>query len=271
MLHDIIPLTLNEEPYKTEKDEYFTSYLNNNILKSNKIITNSDFTKNEFLKYCKKQNITNIPPIKSTLLPYQYRNTSRIFGKKIIKKAKITILLPGTIEPRKQQLLFMDIFNKFIKQNPFANVELIAFGHLNCPLQVINEKIAQSGGKIKYLGVINNETLRELYKTATFTCFISKYEGYGFPVAESLWHGTPVLTSCFGSMYEIAQGGGCYCVDTNNPTAIYDGLEIMVKMPYLLKKLQKDLDDTELLNWEKYGELILKEIIDKEYWIDDEN
>ena len=53
---------------------------------------------------------------------------------------------------------------------------------------------------------------------ATFTCFISIYEGFGFPISESLWHGIPVLTSNFGSMEEIAICGGCYSINTNNGT-----------------------------------------------------
>ena len=52
------------------------------------------------------------------------------------------------------------------------------------------------------MGLVSNEVLFDLYKNATFTVFISKYEGYGFPIAESLWHGTPVLISNCGSMIE---------------------------------------------------------------------
>ena len=43
--------------------------------------------------------------------------------------------------------------------------------------------------------------------------FPSLAEGYGLPVAESLVSGTPVITSRFGSMEEIAQGGGTLSVD----------------------------------------------------------
>jgi glycosyltransferase involved in cell wall biosynthesis len=267
LLHDIIPLKLQDEVYKTQ--DYYIAYFNNNILHTNKLITNSEFTKTEFLKYCENNNIKNVPPIKSVLLPYQYRNKERVLKNKNknIKtlnsnssNSKISILLPGTIEPRKQQLLFMELFNNFIKNNPTIDIELIAFGHLSYDIRLINEQINISKGKIKYLGVIDNEKLCDLYKNATFTCFISKYEGYGFPIAESLWHGTPVLTSCFGSMYEIATRGGCYCIDTTNPNAIYHGLDTLVKNPRLLKKLREELDNSSLPSWENYTDKILLEI-----------
>ena len=259
ILHDIIPLVLKDDVYKNEKD-YFNKYLYQNILKSSKILTNSEFTKTEFLKYCNSNEITKIPEIKSILLPYQYRNKKRVYNN-INNNTKITILLPGTIEPRKQQVLFMEIFNRFIKNNPNIDVELIAFGHINYPINIIEEQVANSRGKIKFLGIINNEELFELYKKATFTCFLSKYEGYGFPIAESLWHGTPVLTSCFSSMYEIAEVGGCYCIDSTNQTIIYNALEILIKKPKLLAKLKEDLDKSTLSSWNDYAEKILLEIL----------
>jgi glycosyltransferase involved in cell wall biosynthesis len=168
--------------------------------------------------------------------------------------------LPGTIEPRKQQLLVMELFNKFIQNHPEVNVELITFGHSNYPHYIINEQIQKSKNKIKYLGIISNTDMMELYKTATFSCFLSKYEGYGLPVAESLWHGVPVLTSCLGSMAEIASCGGCYCINAYNPTDIYDALCILIKNPKIVLKLKEDLLKTKLISWDDYAENIYKEI-----------
>lgn len=266
ILHDIIPLVIDEHPYITERDK-FGKYFYSNVLKANKLIGNSEFTKKEFIKYCTLQEVINIPSIKSIMLPYQYRNTARIFPKinaqethEYMNNKKVTILLPGTIEPRKQQLLVMEYFNYFIKSHPFLNVELIAFGHSTYPEYVINEQIKQSANKIKYLGNISNSDMINLYKTATFTCFVSKYEGYGLPVAESLWHGTPVLTSCFGSTSEIGACGGCYFVNAYHPKDIYDGLCILIKNPTIILQLKEELCKANLLSWKEYAEQIYNEL-----------
>jgi len=262
ILHDIIPLVLEDVTYLNERPNFY-KYFNNLILKADKIIGNSEFTKNEFLKFCTLNDISTHPPITSILLPYQYRDTKRIVSfNNNITNSKITILLPGSIEPRKQQLLVMELFNKFIKKNPFLNVELIAFGHSTYPYYIIDEQIKQSGNKIKYLGTISNKEMIELYKNATFTCFLSKYEGYGLPVAESLWHGKPVLTSCLGSMAEIARCGGCYCVNAYNPNDIYDALCILIKNPKIVLKLKEDIMKTSLISWNEYAEKIYTEICD---------
>ena len=260
ILHDIIPLVL--DCYSSEKDRFKTYFLNN-ILPSDKIITVSNFSKIEFYDYCKKTmpNLKNcLPTVKSILLPYQYRNRKRNINKEI--KKKISILLPGSIEDRKQQLLFIKLFNKFIQLNPKIDVELITFGHiyLNKKEEVL-EEIKKSNNKIKYLDVIDNDKLFDLYKKASFCCYISYYEGFGLPISESLWHGTPVLTANFGSMYEVSKKGGCYCIDTTNENEIYEALEKLVKNPDLLEKLKKEIECANFTTWETYADEVYNEIL----------
>jgi glycosyltransferase involved in cell wall biosynthesis len=204
---------------------------------------------------------TNVLPIvNSCLLPYQYRNKERIINES--NNNKITILLPGTIEPRKQQITFMKLFNQFIRVNPDINVELIIFGHLWYPENILNTEINKSNGKMKYLGVISNETLFDLYKTSSFSCFISTYEGYGFPISESLWHGTPVLTANFGAMNEVAQYGGCYCIDTTNESEIYEAMNKLIKEPEILMKLKKEISQASFTKWTDYVNEIYKILIE---------
>ena len=258
ILHDIIPLILQE--YNFLKDN-FKTYFDNNILHSNKIITNSNFTKEEFLRYTIKNKLvkSHFPEVKSILLPYQYRN--KLFSKYKNNDNKVTILVAGTVEPRKQQIRLLRIFNDFLIKNPNIDVELIVFGRVIyiCENDFFKE-INKSNGKIKYLDIIDNEKLFELYKKATFTVFISKYEGYGFPIAESIWHGTPVLISNFGSMKEVASCGGCYYVDTNNDVSIYEGLHKLITDKELIQTLKNEIDENKLTTWSSYAVEIYENI-----------
>jgi len=259
ILYDIIPLVLPEYVFLYEN---FKSYVYHNLLNSDRIITISNFTKEEFLKYAEKNELYSIefPSVISVPLPHQYRNKKRILASNNVDK-KIKILLPGTVEPRKQQMKMVKLFNKFIQLHPEIDVELIIFGTvLDIYKDEFNEEIKLSMGKIIYLGIIDNETLFRLYKTSTFLCFISKYEGYGFPISESLWHGLPVLTGNFGSMAEIAKCG-CYCIDTNNENEIYEALNHLIKNPILIEKLKNEINNCSLTKWCEYAEKIYKEIL----------
>jgi glycosyltransferase involved in cell wall biosynthesis len=263
ILYDIIPMKLEE--YKAINKGGFKSYIDYSLLFSNKIITISNFTKNEFLQYVNQNELYNIhfPIVTCVSLPYQYRDKKRIINN-LIEREKIIILLPGTIEPRKQQIRLMKIFNKFIKKNPEIDVELITFGNI-VPLcqNDFDNYVNESNGKIKYLGIIDNEKLFELYKMANFTCFISLYEGFGFPISESLWHGVPVLTSNFGSMKEVTSCGGCHSIDTKNENEIYEALNHLIINPLFIEKLKHEIYKSSLTTWKDYAEKIYTEIIEE--------
>ena len=66
--------------------------------------------------------------------------------------------------------------------------------------------------------------LSELYRHAAFTIFPSLYEGWGLPVGESLWHGTPCITSDRSSMPKVG-GALCDYVDPMSVDSIADAVE----------------------------------------------
>jgi len=271
ILYDIIPLILPD--YNCIR-EPFKLYMLHNLLHANKIITISNFTKIEFIKYCQQNNLYsfNFPIVENISLPHQYRNKlkelSTIHENKDENENeqqfsnKITILVPGTVEPRKQQLKLVKIFNSFLQNNSSVDVEMIIFGNVLAVLEEeINNEIEKSNGKIKYLGIINNEKLAELYGKSTFSCFISQYEGFGFPIAESLWHGIPVLTSNFGSMLEISNCGGCYSINSHSDIEIYDALENLIKKPKIIQKLRSEINKNKFITWYDYCKSIYVEIL----------
>ena len=260
VLYDIIPLVLQDY---YDSSGIFKKYLTENLLHCDKIISISNFTKNEFEKYC-NTNGFKIPKISSILLPNQFRDTSRIIQEdSVINQEKIVILLPGTIEPRKQQILFMRMFLKFINFNPDYKVELVVYGQVVDSFKgTVNDLVSKSNGHIIYLGLISDEQIRELYKIASFLCFISIYEGYGFPVSESLWNGVPVLTSNSGSMAEIAVAGGCFTINTSKKEEIYNAIDILIKEPKHLSTLREQIKNTHLSTWSQYTDCIYRELIE---------
>jgi hypothetical protein len=48
-----------------------------------------------------------------------------------------------------------------------------------------------------------------LYRTAAVFLFLSRYEGFGFPVIESMAIGTPIIHSTASCLAEIAGAAGC--------------------------------------------------------------
>lgn len=64
------------------------------------------------------------------------------------------------------------------------------------------------GAPITFLGSVSHAELVRLVQGAYFTVYVSRGEGFGLPVTESLSAGVPVLTSSVSSMPEAAVGLG---------------------------------------------------------------
>ena len=64
--------------------------------------------------------------------------------------------------------------------------------------------------QVKFLGMVSDARLCELYQQATMTVYPSLYEGFGFPVLDSLLHGAPVLCSYNSSLTELESPGVFY-------------------------------------------------------------
>ena len=79
-----------------------------------------------------------------------------------------------------------------------------------------------------FLNAVSDEELSWLFDNALFSVYVSFYEGWGVPVAESLARGTPCITANVGSMLEIADGIVYYSSPASTD-------EFLAQVQYLLK------------------------------------
>ncbi len=75
------------------------------------------------------------------------------------------------------------------------------------------DELRAAGRPVESVSRLSDRLLWATYRIASFTVFPSLNEGFGLPVAESVDAGTPVVTSRYGSMREIAAGGGALLAD----------------------------------------------------------
>lgn len=105
--------------------------------------------------------------------------------------------------------------------------------------------------RVRFLGMIPEEDLPAVYKGAHATLFVSKMEGFGLPIVESMASGTPVLISSTSSLPEIA-GGAAIAVPYDDLRAIQLGIEILVKdQSTYISCVEKGLMRAREFSWEK--------------------
>jgi glycosyltransferase involved in cell wall biosynthesis len=271
IVYDVIPL---------KRDEYLpirqihSNYLQHLTL-ADFLITIS-FSVAEDIKnfYCNtaKSAQFHLPLIKDALLPHELSGMSRqSFSEP--QSDRLTILSIGTVEPRKNQVSLIKAYSKFRQQYPDISCELKIVGNVHSlVLEQINELIANVPG-LEVLNFVPDDQVIELYRRAAFTAFPSVEEGYGLPIAESLWLGVPCLCANFGSMAEIASGVGALCIDTRDEDQLYKGLERMILDAELRKSLRNEAATRRLSTWKEYARSVLDHLEDAPgisravYWV----
>jgi glycosyltransferase involved in cell wall biosynthesis len=128
------------------------------------------------------------------------------------------ILVVSTLEPRKNGRFLLDWFLR-TKVLP-ASMELWWVGPPGWLCDRFKRLRWQAQGRrLRFLGMISDRQLCEAYRQAAFTIYPSLYEGFGFPVLDSLRHGTPVLSGFNSSLQEFA-GPGVFYFDACDPGSL---------------------------------------------------
>jgi glycosyltransferase involved in cell wall biosynthesis len=109
---------------------------------------------------------------------------------------------------------------------------------------------------------VSDATLTELMRIARFTVFPSLNEGYGLPIVESLAVGTPVVTSRYGSMAEIAGGGGTVTVDPRDDDDIAAGIRTLLTDDALLARREAEATARPRGTWAAYSDALWKFLVE---------
>lgn len=99
----------------------------------------------------------------------------------------------------------------------------------------------------------DDDALQRAYRDARFTVFPSLHEGYGLPVVESLAHGTPVITTGYGSTGEIARSGGCLVVDPRRDEDIREAMRTLLTSDVALEDLRVQIAHRPVGSWDDYA------------------
>jgi glycosyltransferase involved in cell wall biosynthesis len=136
------------------------------------------------------------------------------------------VLVPGTIEPRKNHLRVLSAFEQLILQRPGDDdLQLVIAGRAGWGAEPVLRAIEHSPvrARVRHLGYVPDGDIAALMTGAACVAYVSVYEGFGLPVLEAMACGSPVVTSNTSSMPEAAGDAG-FLVDPNDVADITRGL-----------------------------------------------
>lgn len=135
--------------------------------------------------------------------------------KSLLKNDRIQeeyILSVSTIQPRKNHILLLKIWKKFISEYGFDNIpKLKIIGKKGWEIDEFFNFLSINSdlnAKVEIIHNVGENELKQLYYNALFTIYPSFYEGWGLPICESLSYGKLCLSSNTSSMPE-AGGNSC--------------------------------------------------------------
>ncbi len=163
-------------------------------------------------------------------------------------------LVVSTIEPRKNADFLFDWFQKTTLLPPEMELWWVGkLGWMTSRADVQRKANPPGGRRVRLLGNVSDARLCRLYQKAAWSIYPSRYEGFGFPILDSLRHSTPVLSSCTSSMGEFDHPG-VFFFDPHDPATVdlaWQRLQATQTIPIS----QARLDD--LYNWDRVARALL--------------
>lgn len=172
------------------------------------------------------------------------------------------VLCVGTHEPRKNHLALLHASELLWREGLRFNLVLVGGRSWNDDRFQDTVTAARARNRpVETMRTMSDEMLWAAYRLARCTVFPSLNEGFGLPVAESLACGTPVITSGYGSMAEIAAGGGALLVDPRDDRSIAEALRTMLTDDDEHGRLAAAAAARPRRTWDEYAHEVWKRLV----------
>lgn len=129
------------------------------------------------------------------------------FDKRVLTDKLVSILMVGTIEPRKAHNIALTAFEK-IWQDPENNIELVVVGKIGWASSELLDRLEnhpELGKRLIIKNKVSDEELLELYAKCHALLACSYAEGFGLPIVEAGQMGKPVIASDIPVFREVSE------------------------------------------------------------------
>ncbi len=175
-----------------------------------------------------------------------------------------TILVVGSHEPRKNHLAVLYAAEVLWREGREFELVFIGGSGWGDEFPRRAAELRQAGRSISVRRAVTDDELNAAYATARFTVFPSLHEGFGLPVVESIAHGTPVITSDYGSTAESGAAGGTILVDPRDDDALTGAMRTLLTDDEVLRHLQAQIAARPERTWKDYADDLWEQLVDPE-------
>ncbi|WP_303836354.1 glycosyltransferase family 1 protein [Ruminococcus flavefaciens] len=236
--------------------------LKRSMKRADLIVTDSEFSKSEIIKYFPKwESKIRVVPCGVDLERFRpCTEPQRIPEvKKSLEIEGEYFLYVGTIEPRKNLERLMTAYAAFAKKAGENAPKLVLAGGKGWLDKGIYSRVEKLGMEknIIFTKYIPSEDMNPLMCGALAFVFPSIYEGFGMPPLEAMACGVPVLTSGEASLPEVTGDCAVIC-DAYDVKSIAQGLYRLYSDEKLRKELsRRGLERAQGFTWERSAKMLM--------------
>jgi alpha-1,3-rhamnosyl/mannosyltransferase len=144
-------------------------------------------------------------------------------------------LYVGTVEPRKNLDRLLDAWQS-LAASVREQFDLVVAGPEGWQSAGTMARLRAPTPGVRYLAYVPEPDLPAITAGATLFVYPSLYEGFGFPVAQALAAGVPVITSHISSLPEVT-GGAAALIDPHSSAELVAALDRLLTSPATCARL----------------------------------
>lgn len=262
VIHDINFLHFPEDlPWSSRW--FYNYFFPRYAQKATRLATVSEYSKNDLVKNY------HIRPDNIDVLYNGYNEVYQPINEKDNQKVKERytngcdfFIFIGSLHPRKNVANMLKAFDKFKQAQP-SKIKFVIVGEQFFKTRDIKNALdlMHYKGDVLFVGRQEPLQLRDLLASAISLVLVSKFEGFGIPVIESLKCNTPVIVSNVTSLPEVAGNAAIYA-EHNSVDSIANAMLRMAADKSLRKKL---IENGRLIcqkySWDKTASLFWESIV----------
>jgi glycosyltransferase involved in cell wall biosynthesis len=201
---------------------WYKALLNFSGRMSQNILTNSEFSKSELIKY------TGITAKKfETILlgcDHMLRIKPEIPLDLLTKlNGKPYVLAVSSASPNKNFLNVLNALELLGSEAPYCVIVGQQYSKVFKNSKLKSDRVFE-------MGYVSDEALAGLYSNAMCLVYPSFYEGFGLPPLEAMLFGCPVIVSNCSSLPEVCGSAALYC-NPNDPSTIAQSISFLTQNP----------------------------------------
>jgi glycosyltransferase involved in cell wall biosynthesis len=152
------------------------------------------------------------------------------FTESVLKKYLLTspfALFPAMTRPHKNHLRLLEAL-ALLRDRHGLKLTVVCTGFQNAFFPAIEQRMRDLAlaDQVRFLGLVDADELRSLYRSAEFVVFPTLFEGAGMPVLEAWQDNAPVTCSRVTSLPELA-GNAALMFDPSSVESIADAIARM--------------------------------------------